>query len=228
VSLRVLLASIVLASMPACTLFAPHARNDATNPDERLAILMDRLATARAEGPNNDANRSEQTAFLDAGQVRSDLARFTLEYPNHVESLMVNALLAYEAGEPEGAAAYLDRVLHLDDAHARAAALRGRIALEQGNPAFARKLLQRHVDRAPDDAELREAYAAALFYDGDHDGAERELATAQRLGAPRWRVLYNRGLMAEKSGEVERAKRMYSSSVAENPASPATHRLAGL
>lgn len=212
----------------ACSPFAPHARNASTDPDQRLASLVDRLGTARAQGPRNDAIADEQTAFLDAGQVRSDIARFTLEYPRHVDGLMLNAKLAYEAGETESATSYLDRVLAQDVDHAEAAVLRGRIALEQGNAQFARKLLERHVDRAPDHAELREALAAALFYVGDPDGARRELDTAERLGAPAWRVLYHRGLIAEKSGEVELAKQLYAASVQASVDSPAAQRLRAL
>ncbi|MBK6941900.1 MAG: tetratricopeptide repeat protein [Planctomycetes bacterium] len=217
-----------VGSLSACSQFAPHARNESTDPDQRLAQLVERLEAARAQGPRNDAIADEQTAFLDAGLVRSDIARFTLEYPRHIEGLWLNARLAYEAGEPENAVSYLDRVLTQDVDHAEAAVLRGRIALEQGNAQFARKLLERHVDRSPDHAELREAYAAALFYVGDPDGARRELDTAERLGAPAWRVLYHRGLIAEKSGEIDLAKQLYAASVAAAADSPAAQRLRAL
>ncbi len=220
-------ALIAAASMSACSQFAPHERNDSTDPDQRLAALVTRLEAARAEGPHNDALADEQSAFLDAGRVRADIARFTLEYPQHVDGLLLNAKLAYEAGDTENAVEYLDRVL-ARGTHVEAAVLRGRIALEQGNPQFARKLLERHVDRAPDEAELRETYAAALFYAGDPDAARHELDVAERLGAPAWRVLYHRGLIAEKSGDVELAKQLYAASVAASPESPAARRLRAL
>lgn len=220
-------AVLLALSLSACSQFAPHARNDSTDPDRRYADLVTRLEAARAQGPHNDGLADEQTAFLDAGQVRSDIARFTLEYPQHVDGLMLNATLAYEAGDAEGAVGYLDRVLARVD-HVDAAVLRGRIALEQGNPQFARKLLERHVDRAPADATLREAFAAALFYAGDPDAARRELDTAERLGAPAWRVLYHRGLIAEKSGEIDLAKELYAASVAASADSPAAQRLRAL
>ena len=107
--------------------------------------------------------------------------------------------------------------------------MRGRIAIQQGNLPFARRLLEEHVQLAPDSSELREALASVHYLLGDLTRARRELEIAERLGAPRWRVAYHRGLLEEADGKPEAAIDYYRRALEGNPGwDRARARLRGL
>jgi tetratricopeptide (TPR) repeat protein len=92
----------------------------------------------------------------------------------------------------------------------------------------AKRLLEEQVHLTPDHAGLRESYSAVLFLEGDLSGANKELDAAERLGAPAWRVAFNRGLIAEKAGDGRKALQQYEVAAAANPDfKPAQSRLAG-
>jgi Flp pilus assembly protein TadD len=50
--------------------------------------------------------------------------------------------------------------------------------------------------------------------------AQRELTTAGQLGAPRWRIAYHLGLVAEAAGRLDEARQRYMESVSGNPGWP--------
>lgn len=52
---------------------------------------------------------------------------------------------------------------------------------------------------------------------------------AERLGAPRWRIAYHRGLIEEARHHLEEAQRYYAETLKANPSwKPAASRLKGL
>lgn len=221
--------AVLLVVMAGCSHLAPHTRNESSDPDVRLSAALARLETARSEGPNNEAIRREERVFIDSGHLRNEIARLALEFPSHVPTLYANALLAYEAGEPTLAEQYAERVLSLEPRHGDAAALRGRLLLDAGNLDLCVATLERDVERIPDHAPLREAYAAALGLAGDDEGAERELSIAEQLGANRARVLYHRGWLRERRGDRAGAIECYRQALAADATLElAASRLRGL
>ena len=86
------------------------------------------------------------------------------------------------------------------------------------------------VDGSPtSNAGLREAYSGVLYMSRDLDGARDAITAAEKLGAPAWRVAYNRGLIAEAAGQPEEAQRQYKAAVDGNPEFPeARARLSGM
>jgi Tfp pilus assembly protein PilF len=213
----------------ACSSMAPGPRGESTDPDVRLAKVLDELARARRSGPDNGANLDREIVIVDSGAIQNDLQHLTLEFPMHAPTLLANAVVAWEAHDPARSQAYLDRVLAIDGANIDAVLLRVRIAVAEGNVPFARRLLDRHVRQSPDSAELRETLASVLYLQDDYVAAAAALVVAERLGAPDWRVHFNRGLIAEAAGETEEARRLYSRAFAENPScSAAKARAAGL
>jgi tetratricopeptide (TPR) repeat protein len=101
--------------------------------------------------------------------------------------------------------------------------------VEQGDLPFARRFLEAQIRLAPDHAGLHETYAAALFLGGAMDDARRELTTAGRLGAPRWRVAYHLGLLEEAAQRLDEARRLYAEALAAHPGwEPAQARLNAL
>lgn len=188
----------------------PYERNQyetaCTLPDLKLAEAWELLDEARSApgGCDVDAQGRDRCQAL-----RGEIERIAFVCPTHTPSMMTMAVLEYEAGSRFKAQQWLDSLLELVKVHPEAATLRGRIALEQGNLPFALTFLKQHITLSPDHAPLREAYAAALFLSGKVAEADAQLAAAQRLGAPRWRVAYHLGLFAERQGKVGEARKLY-------------------
>jgi Flp pilus assembly protein TadD len=68
-----------------------------------------------------------------------------------------------------------------------------------------------------------------LYLSGELADAALELQTAQRLGAPGWRVAYHLGLVDEAAGRLDAAREHYAAAVAGNPGwLPARSRLNAL
>jgi tetratricopeptide (TPR) repeat protein len=220
---------LVVITLTGCSHLAPHVRNESCDPDIRLSAALAKLEVARSEGVDNGAIRGDERVFIDSGHLRNEIARLALEFPSHVPTLYANALLSYETGEPTLSVQYADRVLALDPRHGGAAALRGRFLLDTGNLDLCLTTLERDVERIPDHASLREAYAAALGLAGDDEGAERELSVAEQLGAIRARVLYHRGWLRERRGDRTGAIECYRHALAADATLElAASRLRGL
>ncbi len=188
--------------------------------DAQLARLTTPLESLRASGC---------TADDACGRLEREMARQALVCPAHAPTLVANASLAYEGRRLAVAQQYLDQALALPRPMPEAAALRARIALEEGNVPFARRLLERQLALTPGEATLHEAYAAVFYLSGQAALARRELDAATALGSPRWRIAYNLGLIEEGAGHVEEARRLYAEALQARPEwAPAASRLRGL
>jgi Flp pilus assembly protein TadD len=224
-----LVSSFLLAG---CSHLAPHERNAGADPDARLDALLARLAAARGDGEDGSgalAQRDEQEVILDSGYLRAQIERLALEFPAHERTQFACAVLAREYDEAAKSEQYLERVLSIDPSHGDAIALRGRMLLEAGNVALARRVLDDGRDLVPDHPEIREARAAIHMLDSDFEAARRELAAARSLGAPAGRVEYHLGLLAERDGDVASAADHYRRSLAAQPPfAAAGPRLRGL
>lgn len=221
-----LLATLALAlSVVACKSNSLGFRDPNTNPDELLAGVMKKYEESKS---GHTEGLKSGHVLIDAHRAQNDLERLLLDYPRHVPTLMANAVVAYDTKQTAKAEGFLNRILGLEAACPDAAILECRISIEAGNLPTARRVLEDQVHLTPDHAGLRETYSSVLFLVGDLPGASRELDIAERLGAPPWRLAFNRGLIAEKRGDGARAQKEYETALAGNPDfKPALSRLAG-
>ena len=192
-------------------------KDDYGDPDCVVANLRD----AHASTPHGNLYATYETEcgkkLRSKAMLRRQSENLLFRHPDHVDARMLAALLAYEADDPAEAARHLDYVLRVDPATPDAALLRARIALEEGNPQLAKTLLDAQVELRPDHAGLREAHASALYLTGHLDEAREALDEAERLGAPVGRIAYNRGLIAEESGDLVLAAKLYEQALEDVP-----------
>ena len=142
-------------------------------------------------------------------RLQREIERLAIVCPAHAPTLMANAVIAYDEQRPAEAQQMLDVVLAQPRAYPDAAVLRARIAIEDGNIPFARRLLAQQIRLVPDHAGLHETHAAALYLDGnlqeatdraDDGRGARGAAVADRLSP---------GSVEETSGRSDEATRLY-------------------
>ena len=214
----------------ACTTPYPGYRHEGMGPDERLLDLVDahqaNVARHAAMGPRKT---DEDYLLVDSGRVMNELRRLHLEFPTHVPTLFTLASFAYGSGQSARAGGYLDTLFDIQPVHPEAGILRSRIALDEGNLAAARRVLDQQVRYTPDHAGLREAASCVAYLDHDLEQARTELVMARRLGAPPDRVAFNLGLIEEGVGNTAEAIQNYEVALSHNPEfAQAKSRLAGL
>ncbi len=185
-----------------------------TVPDLQLAEAWELLVEARSAPGGCSLNAEGQNSCQ---VLQDEIERIAFVCSNHNPSLMTSAVLSHERGERVKALQRLNTIFELVNVHPEAAALRARIALEEGNVPFALTFLKQHLELSPDHAPLREAYAAAMFLSGDLDGAETQLKIAENLGAPRWRIAYHLGLFEERRGQEKHARGLYQEAAELRP-----------
>jgi predicted Zn-dependent protease len=213
------------ASTGACATGAVFTRQDCGNAAESLNDWLRRYEAEKARGCSS-AGGTGSTACLD---LQPEVERLSLSCPAHVPTLMANAVVAHERGQRARAQQLLDQVLERPGLNPPAAALRARIAIEEGNLPFARRFLEEQIKSAPNSAELRELHGAALYLSSQLDQARRELRAAGALGAPDWRVAYHLGLVEEAAGNLDAAIAHYADAVSRNAQwKPAQDRLDAL
>ncbi len=207
--------SMLLCSACATAPYDRHLYETAcTVPDLQLAESWELLVESRTAPGGCGLNDQGQNVCQ---VLKAEIERIAFVCPNHLPSLMTSAVLAYEGGERIKVLQRLNAIFDLVNVHPDAAALRARIALEEGNVPFALTFLKEHLELSPDHSPLREAYSAALFLSGDLDEAETQLKIAEKLGAPRWRIAYHLGLFQERRGREEQARGLYSEAAELRP-----------
>ena len=198
------------------------------DPDVRLRELLEQWHATRDAG-GSCASGGRKYPYVDCGRIQAAIERLALEFPSHPPILVANAVIAYETRQPEKAESYLDALIELQDAEPGAVVLRSRLAIREGNLPYARRLLEEQVQLTPDAADLREALASVHYLLGSFDLERRELRVAERLGAPAWRVAYNRGLLKEAEGHPGEAIAYYRQALEAYPGwEKARSRLRGL
>ncbi|MBN8732694.1 MAG: hypothetical protein J0L64_19285 [Acidobacteria bacterium] len=161
--------------------------------------------------------------------LRAELDRLGQVCPSEPETLFTLAGLAYEDRNLFKAQQLLDQLLSAPAPHPRAAALRIRIAMEEGNLPYALRFSEQQIRLSPSDASLREVRASALFLSRRWREARQELEMAARLGAPKWRVAYHSGLIEEMQGNRGEAIALFQEALREKPGWAAVEaRLTGL
>lgn len=198
-------------------------RDPYCNPDERLEELL-----AAYEDCRTGHSVHEDDLVADCSSEWLAVERLAIEFPRHVPTLMANAVIAYDERDPIKAKRYLDGLFSLENSHPDAAILRCRVAIDEGNLPLARRVVETQLAYTPNEAGVHEAYSSVLYMSRDIDGAVREISMAEKLGAPAWRVAFNRGLIAEAAGRPNDAQRYYQAALDGNPDfAPARARLSG-
>ena len=209
-----------------CATRSALVRQQCYDADAQLASVLQPYEELREQGCAGQAIRQGRS---ECDRLREEIERLAIVCPSHAPTLMANAVIDYDEGRAVDAQQLLDLILSQPRPYADAAALRARIAIEEGNVPFARRLTEQHIKLVPDHAGLHETYAAALYLDGAFQEARQQLDVAGALGAPRWRIAYHLGLIEEAAGRNEEAGRLYGESLEGNPNwAPARSRLNAL
>lgn len=210
----VLLMACAGFALVGCSLFDPDYVED---PDVTLAGLLDPLDG----GAPVDAITRER--------IRNGISRLATRFPSHLPSQLAAAALDIEAGESDRARGFVDRALALDPPNVEARVLRVQIAVADGSLGLARKLVEDGLALRPDASPLYESSAWVHQVAGEPDDALTALDTAERAGAPAWRVHFHRGLVEETRESYEAAARHYRAALDDNDAcTAAQQRLLGL
>jgi tetratricopeptide (TPR) repeat protein len=214
-----------LLTASACAARSPLERQQCYNPDAQLAGVLKPFEELRARGCDEGTIQGPS----ECDRLQREIERLAVVCPAHTPTLMANAVIAYDDKRPAESQQLLDLILSQPRAYPDAAVLRARIAIEDGNIPFARRLLAQQIKLVPDHPGLHETNAAALYLEGSLEEASTELTMAGVLGAPRWRIAYHLGLIEEAYGRIDQASRFYSEALAGNPGwEPAASRLKAL
>ncbi len=198
------------------------------DPSVRVQKLLQQWQAVRDKG-GSCASGGRRSPYVDCGRIQAEIERLVVDFPTHPDVLLANAVIAFETNQSEKAQDYLDALIRQPETMPGVVVLRSRLALRDGNLPYARRLLSEQIQLSPDSAELREALAAAEYLAGEFDEARRQLRVAERLGAPAWRVAFNRGLLAEAEGDSQGAMEYYRATIEANPEFEAARsRLVGL
>ena len=216
--MRIPLIIAVAALASSCVSNGLGYRDHEPSPDVRLAAALEEYEAA-------ELNR----IVADQGRARNKIEALSFEYPAHVPTLLANGLISFEEADFVNSQRYLDRLFSVQAIHPEAALLRSRLALQQGNAAAAEKLLGDHLRHVPDHHGLHEAMAEVYFLTGRFGEAMTSVAIAEDLGAPDWRMAFNRGLIEETQENLEAAATHYDEALKCNPdMSDAESRLLGV
>lgn len=204
---------LLLVAAAGCALANPEYEPD---PDDVLGGLLDAYESA----PDDPRQRQ---------RVRTEVQRLATRFPSHRPSLLAAAALAFEDGALHVARPYVDALLRQAPDHPDALALRTRLAVGDGNLELARDFSDRGLRAHPAHVGLVEVSAWVRDLAGDSLAALETLRRAERLGAPKWRLEFNRGLIEERRGYIDRAKQHYEKCLDEQESfRPARERLDAL
>lgn len=188
-------------------------------PDTELRATLRALKDVR--GGEFEVTEAASNSGTSEDELVRELQSLAFRYPRHVPTLVANAAVSYERGDPVNAQKYLDQALDVDPGHVHASLLRVRIAAEEGSLQYASRWLRSQLELAPDNTAVREAYAGVLYLQSEYKDAEQELDNVERLLGPEhedaWRLAYHRGLIAEARGDLGRAEELYGRCSELNP-----------
>lgn len=183
----------------------------AAGPDAQLDRMVSAYEETSGSGGCHEIAEDNRPT-VDCERIQRQVERINTEFPNNDRVSLTNAVLQMESGHMQKAQFTLDQLLARPGEHADAAVLRNQIALREGNVTLALEVANREIVLAPAHYGLREALAAAHYFDGEYRQARKQLGIARRLGAPSWRITYHEGLIEEAEGDLAAACSSYRAS----------------
>lgn len=223
-NIRIGLSLALVLVTSACTTYSFGHRDTNCDPDERLAHLLEEYSDCRNSSDGNGTH-----LLVDCERSAVAIERLATEFPRHLPTLQAVAVIAYESGDRVKAQRYLAALFSVEPSYPEAAILRSRVSIEEGNLRLAREQLETQISYTPNHAGVHEALSSVHYLAGDLEKSSREITTAEKLGAPAWRVAFNRGLLAEAAGRAADAQRFYRAALDANPEfTPAQDRLEGV
>lgn len=227
--LHLFLPALILFALSGCAGVETRSDISTDTPDAQLSELFARYKAGFATGSvcHDDTTGWRSSAACES--LRREARQLYVRYPRNERVILFAAVLAQQVGQRGQAGHLLDQLLASRQAHPEAAILRSRIAMEEGNLNLARRLLQQQIHLNPQDAMLHETLAAVHYLEQRDTAAYNELALAEQLGAPAWRINYHRGLLSERRHNSADACDHYRLSIQANPQfTPARQRARGL
>lgn len=216
--IQILALIVMTMTLSSCATMSNGERGDylVSDPNRQLKEYLFELDQRKIERKNID-------------DVRLKIEQLSGQFPTHVSTLMACAVLSSEAKEYAKAQSYLDHLLALETINPDAVVLRSKLAMQEGNLSLAKRMLLNQINLVPDNYQLRETYAAALYLTANYDEAVKNLLFAEKLGSPKGRLKYHLGLIEEARGQKNVALAYYKSALlAEPPFKIAQSRLNAL
>ena len=218
IKLATMFSLILVFTLSGCAskggLSADKAEQD---PNTRINKILIAYQAELKEGSSCRVATQAWSETIDCeGLLREAMALYAA-FPNNERVKLATAAMLYQSGRPIDAAYLLDQILKYHQPRPEAAILRSRIAIEDGNLAFAKKLIDEQIQLNPTYHDLHEVLASIYFLKRNYAQSFNTLIRSEQLGAPSWRVSYHRGLIFEKQGKLEAACQQYFSSVSQNP-----------
>ncbi len=102
------------------------------------------------------------------------------------------------------------------------------IANVRATEASWRRVLERRLQEAPNDASARNRLGLVKLSEGDARGAAAEFEAAARVDPENWEAWFNQGLAHEGTGALDRAEAAYRTAVAKKPAAAMAYTNLGL
>lgn len=179
-------------------------------------------ADARKAWTELQAARAEPNGCQGENIGRCEQLRLRIDFigqncPSSQPAMLATAILAYDDRQIAKAQSMLDTLLSNFPPDPDAAALRARIAIEEGNIPYALRFLAEQIHLTGNHSGLHEVYASALYLSGDHAAAAVQMEQSLKLGTPVWRVEYALGLIAEAKQDFATARSHYETALKSRP-----------
>lgn len=194
--------------------------------------LTGEFGTRRLQDPAADA--SLQTSLGQAWLMRGDVERagdaFTAalaDVPGHLPARLGQARISAQRGNIDNASTITDEVLAADPRMVEGHALRAQLLLSQGRRKEAAESLAQVLAIDPGNVPSRAALVALRIDERAYDKAKTLLDAASGRSASDLRLIYLRGLLALRSGDLQKARDEVSKILAQAPDHVASLVLAG-
>ena len=171
-------------------------------------LLEDFPAVAKKLSSENKADTRKAAILWTLGRVEEAIPLFEQARASREKSHLLG--LSYlDIGKIEPAIAHLKEALDADPADASAAASLAEAYTRSGDYESAEKILEKHLKKSPDNADLLYVQGLGLDFQGYHDEAVQkyERALEKEPGHPRG--LFRLAYLYDLSGEDDRALELY-------------------
>lgn len=182
---------------------------DANN---ELASIMARYNVS-TEGPMNCAERFGSQ--IDCMTLLDDLEQLMRSVPGNSKVMTITGLLQYKLGRTLESQYTLDQVLALPQPAPEAAILRARLALQHGNFALVKRMIENQIGMLPSYGPFYEMLALNYYLQGQYPEALAQL-DKNRLFSDSWMTDYHYGLIHQAMENTVTACEAFERALAVN------------